>query len=290
MHELTEEWLEKTNESFSKSDVPPGQRPWLAWGKWAKFIDKPVAMNDEVVAKIFSWFEKNTKAGSQQIGPMYTGVYYYDSCFWPIFVPIVYGTVTINVLDSLKTVPENVAKRIWADHDKLKEYVSVWADCFDYAFGFDDLQKTGTRGQFAQDLLNSGGQQLNATVALLLEKTPNSKSMESARMSTELFLKTLLAAKAGMTEKEVKNKIGHNLEEALNACLAVDANSELRTILPNLKLFPGVEDRYKGTEKTPKELWRGYAVAQFVGTAVVRMLSGRDVRKTIKVDWTKKTT
>ena len=92
MHELTEEWLEKKNENFRKSDVPHMQRPWLAWSEWAKLTGKPIAMNDDVVAKIFSWFEKNTKAGSQQIGPMYTGAYYYDSCFWPIFVPVVCGT------------------------------------------------------------------------------------------------------------------------------------------------------------------------------------------------------
>ena len=288
MHELTEEWLEKTNESFRKGDVPHLQRPWLAWGEWAKLTGKQIAMNDDVVTNIFSWFEKNTKAGTQQIGPMYTGAYYYDSCFWPVFVPVVYGTVTINARGSLKTMPESIGKQLWGDRGKLKEYVSVWADCFDYAFGFDDLQKTSTHGKFAQELLNSGDQQLNATVALLLERTPNSKSMESARMSTEMFLKAFPAAKIGLTEKDTKNKIGHDLEKALNACLAVDANSDLKDIFPNLKLFPGIEDRYKGTERTPKELWRAYAVAQFVGTTVVRTLSGRDIRKTIKVDWTKK--
>ncbi|MBM4066765.1 MAG: hypothetical protein FJ266_14190 [Planctomycetes bacterium] len=284
MHELTDEWLKKTNEGFSKNDIPHQQRPWLAWGEWAKLTGRPIAMNDEDTKRIFYWFEKNTKAGSQQIGPMYTGAYYYDSCFWPIVVPVIYGIVTVNARDSLKTMPSNIANQLWTNRDKLIEYVSVWADCFDYAYGFDDLQKISTYGKFAQELLNSGNQQLNATVALLLERSPNSKSTESARMSTEIFLKAFLASKVELSEKDAKNKIRHDLERVLNRCLAVDANSELKAVIPNLKLFPGIEDRYKGTDKIPKKLWCAYAIAQFVGATVVRSLSGRDVRKTIRID------
>ncbi len=286
MHELTEEWLQKTNESFRKTDVPHIRRPWLAWDEWAKLTGKPIAMNNEVVSKIFSWFDKNTKSGSQQTSPMYTGAFYYDSCFWPVFVPIIYGTVNINACDALKTMPESIVKQLWKDQGKLKEYVSVCEDCFDYAFGFDDLQKTCTYGKFAQELLNSGDQEINALVALLLERIPNSKAMESARMSTEMFLKTYLATKDGLNENGAKNKIGHDLEKALDACLAVDPNSELKIIRSSLKIFPRIEDRYKGIERPPKELWSAYAVAQFVGATVVRTLSGRDVRKTIKLDRT----
>jgi hypothetical protein len=284
MYELKDEWLETVNEGFSKNDIPHKQRPWLAWGEWSKYTGMPISMNDKIVKRIFSWFEKNTKAGSQLIGPMYTGAFYYDSCFWPIFVPVIYGTVKVNARDSLKTMPETILVRLWSDRKKLLEYVAVWSDCFDYALGLDDILKSSTTVGFAQDLLNSGDQQLNATIALLLEQTPNSKAMESARMSTEMFLKAFLAKKAGLTEKDAKNKIRHNLEKALKACLTVDPKSELRAIVTNLKAFPDIGDRYKGTDKSLKELWSTYAFAQSAGTTVIRSLSGRDVRKTIRVD------
>ena len=76
MYDLTEEWLEKLNEKFRVNDVPHKQRPWLAWREWALYTNTSVAMNDDVVKKMFAWFEKNTKAGSQYIGPMYTGAFY----------------------------------------------------------------------------------------------------------------------------------------------------------------------------------------------------------------------
>jgi hypothetical protein len=46
-------------------------------------------------------------------------------------------------------------------------------------------------------------------------------------MATEMFLKAYLAGKIGLTEKEAKDKIGHNIEKALDGCLAVDNQSEL---------------------------------------------------------------
>ena len=79
-----------------------------------------------------------------------------------------------------------------------------------------------------------------------------------------------------------KDKIGHNLENALNMCLDIDRNSELQVIRSGLPIFPEISDRYKGIAKTLKELWHGYGIAQFTGTTVVRSLTGRDVRKTLR--------
>lgn len=283
MNDLTEEWLESINEEFRKNDIPHKQRPWLAWREWAKYKGISVSLNDEVVKKIFAWFENNAKAGSQYLGSMYTGVYYYDSCFWPVFIPIVFGSVQLNARDSVKTMPETIVARLWRDRNEVTQYASLWADCTDYAFGIDDLMKGKAIGGFAQEVLASGDQQLNATVTLLLEDRPNPKAMESARMATEMFLKAFLAATGGLTEKEAKDKIGHNLEKALNRCLTLDAKSELQAIQPDLNVFPDIGDRYKGTEKPSRELWIAYGAAQFTGTTVARSLSGRDVRKTMKM-------
>ncbi len=288
MPELTERWLEDTNEELRKSDISPRKRPWIAWEKWARYAGTP---DDGVVKTIFGWFEKNTKAGSQQMGPLYTGAYYYESCFWPVFIPIGYGTVKLDqrdARDALKTMPESIVAQLFGDQEKVVEYaLGVWVDCFDYAVGLDGLKKTGGFGRFAQELLNSGDQQLRATVALLLQDRPSPKAMECARMSTEMFLKAFLAAKDGLTEKDAMNnkKFGHHIEKALNRCLIVDTKSELRDIQPYINVFPDIADRYKGSDKAPQELWRAYANAQSAGTTVARVLSGRDMRKTLKAEW-----
>lgn|GEM_PF-986577 len=284
MYEFKEEWLDGINQGFSKNDIPHKQRPWLACCEWSKYTGISIPMNGEIAKRIFAWFDKNTKVGSQMIGSMYTGGFYYDACFWPIYIPIIYGTVKINPRDSFKTMPETILARLWCDREKLHEYIAVWSDCCDYAFGLDEILKSSTLVEFAQNLLKSGNQQLNATISLLLEQTPNPKAMETARMSTEMFLKAYLVTNVGLTENDAKDKFGHNLEKTLKACLTVDPKSELHIVEHNLQVFPNIGDRYKGTDKSPKELWIAYGIAQSVGTTVVRSVSGRDVRKTIKVD------
>ena len=276
----TEEWLENINKELRKRDVPHKRRPWDAWMEWSKYIGAATSLNDEDVKKIFDWFEKNTKTGSQYIGSMYVGSLYYDSCFWPIVIPIVVGIVELDATKSLRTMPDSIKSSFLRDQDALIIYKTIWADCADYGFGIEEVVKDKSIGAFGEELFRSGNQQLNATFTLLHEDTPNPKSMESARMGTEMFLKAYLAAKVGLTENEVKDEIGHNLKKALDSCLAVDNQSELQNIRSDLSCFPEIGDRYKGTYKTPGELWQGYKVAQFTGATVVRAFTDRDLRKT----------
>ncbi|MBA2734372.1 MAG: hypothetical protein H0U54_16030 [Acidobacteria bacterium] len=281
-YEPTDEWLEQINEELRKRDVPHKQRPYDALMEWSKYAGISSSLGGEDEKKIFDWFEKNTKVGSQYFGPMYMGSLFYDSCFWPIFIPVVCGEVKLDASNSLKTLPDSIKARLMKDKQEFMQYVAVWVDCIDYGFGIEELVENKNISTFGQELFRSGNQQLNATVSLLHEDNPNAKAMESARMATEMFLKAFLASKSGLTEKKAKDKIGHNLEKALNMCLDVDGNSELQVIHLGLPLFPEIKDRYKGTDKTLKELWHGYGIAQFTGTTVVRSLTGRDVRKTLK--------
>lgn len=281
-YEPTDEWLEQINEELRKRDVPHKQRPWEAWMEWSEYAGVSTSLGDKDVKKIFDWFEKNTKAGSQYFGPMYVGSLYYDSCFWPIFIPVVMGTVKLEAPNSLRSMPDSIKARLMRDGQEFMNYVAVWADCIDYAFGIEGLCNGKNTSPFGQELFRSGDQQLNATVTLLHEDNPNPKAMESSRMATEMFLKAYLATKAGLTEKGAKEKIGHSIEKALNMCLDVDKNSELQIIQPGLPVFPKIGDRYKGTDKTQMELWHAYGIAQFTGTTVVRSLTGRDSRKSLR--------
>src|SRR5947209_3949786 len=126
-YEPTDEWLEQINEELRKKDVPHKQRPWEAWMEWSKYAGVSSSLGDEDVKKIFDWFEKNTKAGSQYFGPMYMGSLYYDTCFWPIFIPVVFGRVKLDASNSLRTMPETIKSRLMKDKQEFMQYVAVWA-------------------------------------------------------------------------------------------------------------------------------------------------------------------
>ena len=66
-------------------------------------------------------------------------------------------------------MPDSILQRLFSDRSKVLEYISVWADSFDYGYGLDDILKINSQCDFAQELLKSGDQQLRATVTLLLE-------------------------------------------------------------------------------------------------------------------------
>jgi hypothetical protein len=167
-------------------------------------------------------------------------------------------------------------------HERV-QYAALWAACIDYGLGIEELVANKHINSFGQELIRSGNQLLDSVITLLHKDNPNPKAIESARMATEMFLKAFLASKLGLTEGDARDKIGHNLEKALDRCLDVDNQSDLQAIRPDLSCFPEISDRYKGTEKMPRELWQGYRVAQFVGATVIRSLTGRDVRKTMRV-------
>jgi len=284
MQKLTDAWLQQVNAEYRRNQVPAKQRPWLAWRQWIKHTGRSVELSDDVTKQIFDWFERHTTAGRQYVGPIYTGAFYYDSCFWPVIVPLVFGRVQVSAWDGLKTMPPLVMKQLWREQAEVKEYAVHWANCIDYAFGIDELLKRRGFSQFSHELLKSGGQQMKAIVSLLLDgDRPNSKAGEGAAMATEIFLKAFLSSKASLTEDEAKKKIGHNLEEALRRCAAVDPKSELLSIRPDLGVLPAINERYKGSEMPLGVLWRSYEIAQFIGTTVCQSLTGRDTRKTPSV-------
>lgn len=282
MDKKTETWLRELSAEFRRTEVPLKQRPWIAWQEWARQSGDPVSLNDEIVKEIFIWFEKNSKAGLQYVQPMYVGAYYYDSAFWPVVIPVVAGRVQLNARESLKTMPDAVVMTLFKNRNELMDFMSVWGNCLDYGFGIDHLLSASSNG-FAKQLLTSGDQRLTATVTLLLQDRPNTSSIESCRMATEMFLKAYLAAKTGLTEEDAKRKIGHRLEEALSMCALIDPQSELLTIKASLNIFPEIGDRYRGTERPLGILWRAYEIAQFTGTTICRVLTGRDVRGTLRV-------
>lgn len=282
MDEPTDDWLERINDHYRKDNVPYKQRPWMARMEWSQYAGTSTSLGDQDVKKIFQWFEENTIAHSQYIGSMYIGTFYYESAFWPVFIPFVAGRVKLNAADSLKTMPDSIKARLMKSKPELMEFVHFWAACLDYGFGIEELTGSQTTDVFARELLASGNQQLSATVTLLREEFPNPKAIESARIATEVFLKAFLACKAGLTEKEAKDKIGHDLVKALDTCLTIDPKLEISAVRAELGCFPEIGERYKGTSKRPGHLWHGYGVAQFTGSTIVRSLTGRDVRKTLR--------
>lgn len=277
---VTDEWLETINREFRHLDISPKRRPWLAIQKYSEQFRCSISLTSPIAEKIFKWFENNTQPGVHNIGSLFTGVYYFDSCFWPVSIPMGYGTYALNALDSLVSMPEQLKNDIMSVSPQVWDYVLFWADCVDYGYGFDDLSKRGGIDPFGIKLLKSGHAELNAAISQLCEFRPNSKSSMSSRMAVEMFLKALIAIKEGLSESGAK-KLGHNLDAAMDKCISLTNDKTLIAAKKEISIFPAIDERYSGTESAHSELWKTYAIAQCVATAVIRTFTDRDIRPQI---------
>lgn len=215
------------------------------------------------------------------MGSLFTGVFYYDSCFWPVDVFVGYGQYQLNALDSLQAMASPTKDELMSRPETAWPYVLTWANSVDYGYGIEDLDKTlPADAVLARSLLENADRELRAAVAQLLEHRPNTKAAMSCRMATEIFLKAFLVLKAKLSEPEIR-AFNHYLDKLLFKVREIDAGHDALKIEQQLTAFPTISDRYTGAELAPRALWLAYEIALHVAAAVIRSFTDRNLRAAI---------
>jgi hypothetical protein len=132
----------------------------------------------------------------------------------------------------------------------------------------------------SQSFVQNGEREIETTIAQLSSSRPNAKVILTARMAVEIYLKCLLITRAGWDESRVK-ALGHNIEKAMDECIALALAGEFILLRPMLTIFPPVTARYTGAEEPVRKIWEAYCIAQATAAMVVRILSGCDSRRQI---------
>jgi hypothetical protein len=276
---FSEEWIANLNTEFRAAGIVQRHRPWKAICRYSEEFNTSVDMSSDVAKKIFKWFEAHSKPGVHQVGSFYEAVYFYDSQFWIVSIPIILGTVQLNALDSLHEMPEGIKQEMMADHRQAWDYAIYWADCLDYGMGIDDLRKTQGLDEFGLQLLMSADQELRAATSILSQYRPNPRAILYCRMSLEIFFKSYVSLKTGLSEKEAK-AIGHNLNEGLDRFIEVSGLNDWERTRDLLKVFPEIHQRYTEQDITFQRLWDGYSFAHSVGAVIIREFTDRNTLET----------
>lgn len=282
MHPISEEWIKSTDDGLSRRGTPVARRPWDSWREWSRQTG-PSAMDSPEAKAIFGWYTTHYGTEAFALGWLFTGALYFDQAVWPMNVPICFGTVSLSMNDMIEAMPQLVRERMYRSDAAIRNLVAVGADCIDYGLGFDDLRKRSLTPPLAQQLLVSADKELRASVEVLLSSRPTQKAAESARLGTEMFLKSFLAHHTASSEKKLREEVGHNLDEALARCVAHSPQSDLRVLAGQFGNFPAIGERYAARDRTLGELWTAYSLAQVAGSCVVRSFTDRDVRRSISV-------
>ena len=270
-------WLSAKNSEYRQRDIAPKARPFLALSDLSLELQSSIGFNSPLANSVFDWFEENTKADAHWIGPLFAGVYFYDTTFWKLTIPLVYGSTKVNALDLLVDMPPGMKTSLTQGNRELWAYAMCAADTIDYAFGFEEVLKQKMESELVLQLLQNGDAQLRSCAAGLLAHRPNRGIVQAGRLATEIFLKSLLCAKANADEAKLR-EFGHNLSKLVKAAYAATQNPDLNKLELSSTVYPDIADRYTGTEDQPRLLWDCYRVALGFGATTIRILTGRDTR------------
>jgi hypothetical protein len=278
------EWLEAFNERMGREGVPHLGRPLRAWSEWCRESGESLEIGDPKAQQIFEWFEGRSPAGSLFPASVFTGAFYFDAYFWPVCIPMVYGTHSLSASDSLASMPAITKTKLFANPEDLGSFKALWADCLDYGQGLLSLNREAAPasvldagqkeppGSFWRGLVISGDRMLRSAVEDLCKDSPGENALQSSRMAFEMFLKAFLARDHGLSEDDARN-ISHDLSKLMGKVLEVTPNQVFREANTRLDGFPNVTDRYAGKPYSNSELWNAYKVAQAVAAEVIRVLA-----------------
>lgn len=274
------QWLESANERYRQAHRPPMRRVFQAMQELSKERGRPLVLGSPAADKIADWFVAHTKPGSHAIGALFTGAFYFDASFWPVTIPIFYGTHRFDPLDSLQSMPDPIKQALWRKPDGRSVLLHYWCDCFDYAVGFDALRKGPGLDSRARALLVNAEGELKGAIAQLLLDRPNLKAILGLRLACEIFLKFFLVHQQKLTDEQLK-KHSHRLEGLARECFKVVPLPDFEIIANGVVAYPAVADRYTGSEKTLLEVFNGAFIAQLTAATVTRHISGQDCRQSI---------
>ena len=273
-------WLSDANRRYSDKGIPHRRRPFEAMRDYTVEFRCSLDSRDPLTSKIFDWFYQHSPPHAHQMGSIYTGVYYYDTAFWPVQIPLIFGEVSVNGLDCLATMPQSMKQTLHTHSPHNWIYASHWANCMDYGYGQDDLQQIRILKPRAQDFFDAAHAELLGANSQLIETRPNAKSILGFRMATEIYFKAVLIHTKDLGDNQLK-KISHSLEGGAKACADATGSKEFEAIAGHVGVFPPVTARYDVPEWPLDRVWDAALLAQHTAATVTRLYTDRNIRRSM---------
>ena len=119
---ISEDWLKRINKEFQDKGVEQKKRPWEALRRYSIEFNAYIDFDSDIAKYIFNWFETRSKPGTHQIGSLYESVYFYDTQFWSVSIPLTMGREQPNPLDSLFQMPDVIKDELIESKQQALSY------------------------------------------------------------------------------------------------------------------------------------------------------------------------
>lgn len=277
---LTKLVLEVDNELIQQG-VEPFQRPFHACRMIAERLNAILPHDDPLFQAVDQIYSELYRPADLLMPPMHVGAFMFRDVFFPLRIPVIFGSPAINPVDFLVDVPEIQKRWLFTEQQSGLAFFDQVIDLMDFVYGFDDLEKIGQLPDKTVEWWYLAKQQLEAAAATVLGSFNKYAVIQNCCISTELLLKGALMAK-GVDEKTLAKKehgYGHNLESLVGKTAEKLPDFDRETVLLVVKQLPDyVESRYKAKDFSRLDLGSFLMNTQFIGGEILRQFSDRNFR------------
>jgi hypothetical protein len=277
----SQEWLVAFNTECRKLGMPSGERPFRALVRWAEehgqHADQLQLLMSHLATPafqaIYEFFKAHTSLGRDEKAPFRQTCFFYDTAFWPVIVPVIYGHTVVDPIRFVVGMPVGLFTDLGFNSTARDELDMHWFDC-EHHMNHHGLIDRGGLPNAARDFLAGGEKALLAAVESLLATTPNQKAAELSRDAFESTMKGFAVAKTGLTEERARKKIGHDLSLLVQECATALPVSERDRFDRASALYPSVGARYEKGALPTERLWECYREAQHAMAICLRIVGG----------------
>lgn len=213
--------------------------------------------------------------------PLHVGAFLFRDLFFPIRIPIIFGSPAIDLRKFLCQATESQMMLVFGERISTLTFCDQVFDLLDFVYGLDDLGKQDRIHSRTVEWWHLAKQQLEAAAATTLGSFTKYAIVQNCCVSAELLLKGALLQE-GISEdllSNTKKGYGHNLESiAKQICnIRDEINSQL--VLGVASRMPSyVETRYNDIGLTRVQLGHLLMNTQFLAGEILRCYSGRNFR------------
>lgn len=284
--------------------VEPFERPFHARLIIAKRLAAggAIPLDSSLLQAVDQIYSEIYRPSDLHMPPIYVGAFMFRDVFFPLRIPIIYGSPEINPVDFLADVPETLKRWLFTDRQTGLTFFDQVIDTMDFVYGLDDLEVTDHVPERTMEWWELAKRQLEAAAAAVLGSFDKYAIIQNCCISIELLLKGALIAKddsykeltKGEVDKRLRDNYGHNPLDIANTLpdflpgLSKDALASVVNYSVTKK-FELVKRRYDFQQYSRQELGTLLMNAQFVSGEILRQFSDRNFRlelnRTPDEDW-----
>lgn len=272
--------------------VPPHARPFQAIAI-AESLGAGVILGSEFFAKIDAIYKKLYRHSDLVLPPMHMGAFMFRDVFFPLRISVLYGGArAINPIDLLLDATDFQKKWLFDNKETGLSLFDQVIDLIDFTYGLDDFEKVSS-SERTKELWFLAKRQLEAGAAAILGSFDGYAVIQNSCIATELLLKGALSEKTGMTDKQLKAKYGHEINNLCSEVASVLTEADGERLLSVVQKLPHyTNSRYYDIQDPQSPYYDAKAFSQqkvgellmntqFIAGEILRQFSDRDTRSTL---------